>query len=996
MNAGCPRCGGADSTGRTCGCCIGVEVVTPRIIYNRPGLPVLGWRVAEYADLLETMSSRISQVWVDVETGAADPHGRGLLQRVFPLRGLLTRSADDPTMALLDAWAVLGDVLTFYSERIANEGFLSTATELRSVVWLARLVGYRRRPGVAASAYLAFTADAAWTGADPLRIPAGARVQSLPQPNQVPLPFETDADLQARPEWNTLLPRKARPAFLPQSTAADVTALDFQGTDTNLTANAALLLVYGDAARQQVLRFVATVVPDFVLGQTRANLVGGPSAVRPMTAPVDLDRLVQELERRPSIPPASPAQLSLTPAQTFGPGSPATDALTLAFHPLAARSLFTARANAQAASLPDLQIILAFRVKAAVYANTAPPVLKTQHDGSVVVDHEWPLVETTVGAPGVTLARGQKPPLNVLDMDTTYDAIVPDRWVVVRRPFKTASRGRPSPLSQLITRVTEVQTVNRTDYNFPSRVTRLILRDDWLDADDQELSAVRSTTVYAAPDPLTLADQPIDDPVCRGELELDRQVNGLQPGRRLIISGERASAGGDPGADTFNVPGVPVTEILMLSGVRNDTLYVAGGKVVPPSALAPGQAAERLPGDRIHTFLQLANDLAFCYRRDTVKIFANVARATHGETRSEAMGSGDGAKPFQSFTLQNAPLTYTAAATSSGIASSLHITVNDTIWQEADNPLDLGAADRAYTTNADAGNKTSATFGDGRHGARLPTGIENVRALYRSGIGQSGNVRPNQLTQLVTNVNGLRSVTNPQEASGGADPEGTDSTRSRAPLAVTSLDRLVATQDYADFSRVFAGIAKASAGRLPTPHGQVVQVTIAGENDIPIEPTSDLFRSLLAALENFGDPWLPVKLVRRELLLLVISARVGIDPDHLWDNVRPQLQAALWSHFGFARRQLAQDAYAADAVACMQAVPGVTLVDLDLFAVIAESTPPSALANLGRALSGAQDRIIALPDRLGPRDPLSTLPAQLIVLSADIPTTLLLTEVTYG
>jgi predicted phage baseplate assembly protein len=939
------------------------------------------------------MSSRISQVWEDLETGAADPYGRMLLKRVFPLRALLTRSTDDPTMALLDAWSVLGDVLTFYTERIANEGFLRTATELRSVIWLARLVGYRRRPGVAASTYLAFTADAAWTGADPLHIPAGARVQSMPQPNRPPAPFETDADLLARPEWNTLTPRQMRPAWLPQEVAANAAALDFQGTDTNLATNTGLLLVYGDAAKHQVLRFVASVVPDYALGRTHANLVGAPQSAHLVTAPVDLDKLVVELERRPSIPPASPAQLAQTQAQTFGPGSAATDALMLAFHPFAARTFFTARANAQAAPLPDLQSILAFRVKAGIYANNAPPVLKTQEDGSVVFDGEWDLVETTSNVAGIR-RRGQRSTLNVLDLDTTYDGILPQSWVVVLRPFKNAPNGRPSPLRQVITRVTDVLTINRTDYNFPARVTRLILRDSWLDMSDTKLSDVRSTVVYAAPDLLALADQQIDDPVCGTEIELDRQVDGLQPGRLLIISGERAPS--NSASDAFDVPGVLETEILMLSSVRQDTLYVAGGKVVPPSEVPSGQTAEALPSDRIHTFLQLASRTAYFYRRSTVKIFGNVAHATHGEARSEVMGSGEATKSFQSFTLQNAPLTYTAAATPTGVASSLRVTVNNVIWHEADNPLALGSGDRGYTTDADAADKSSATFGDGNHGARLPTGIENLRALYRSGIGQAGNVLANQLTQLVTNVNGLRSVTNPQQASGGADPEGTESTRSRAPLAVAALDRLVATQDYADFAQVFAGIAKASAGRLPTPHGQLVQVTVAGENDIPIEPTSDVFRNLLAALEDYGDPWLPVKLVRRELLLLVISARIGIDADHRWEDMEPQLQAAAWTRFGFAQRQLAQDAYAADAVACLQAVPGVTLVDLDLFAVVPESTPPSALATFGQTLSGAQDRITALPDRVDPSDPLASLPAQLIVLSADIPTTLILTEVTDG
>ena len=60
---------------------------------------------------------------------------------------------------MLDAWAAVADVLTFYQERIANEGYLRTATERRSVLELARLVGYQPRPGVASSVYLAYTLD---------------------------------------------------------------------------------------------------------------------------------------------------------------------------------------------------------------------------------------------------------------------------------------------------------------------------------------------------------------------------------------------------------------------------------------------------------------------------------------------------------------------------------------------------------------------------------------------------------------------------------------------------------------------------------------------------------------------------------------------------------------------------------------------------------------------------------------------------------------------
>ena len=56
-------------------------------------------------------------------------------------------SDDDLAIALLDAWATVADVLTFYQERIANEGFLRTATERRSVLELARAIGYELEPG---------------------------------------------------------------------------------------------------------------------------------------------------------------------------------------------------------------------------------------------------------------------------------------------------------------------------------------------------------------------------------------------------------------------------------------------------------------------------------------------------------------------------------------------------------------------------------------------------------------------------------------------------------------------------------------------------------------------------------------------------------------------------------------------------------------------------------------------------------------------------------
>ena len=154
-----------------CGCCEGVEILTPLATVNRPGLPALSYRIGTHATFLETMKARLSTLFLEKEIN-------GKQEKVYPLQKLTSREADDPAIALLDAWATVGDVLTFYQERIANEGYLRTATERRSVLELARLVGYQPRPGVASNVYLAYTIDPNYK--EETVIPVGSRSQSVP------------------------------------------------------------------------------------------------------------------------------------------------------------------------------------------------------------------------------------------------------------------------------------------------------------------------------------------------------------------------------------------------------------------------------------------------------------------------------------------------------------------------------------------------------------------------------------------------------------------------------------------------------------------------------------------------------------------------------------------------------------------------------------------------------------------------------------------------
>src|SRR5262249_23170743 len=538
--------------------------------------------------------------------------------------------------------------------------------------------------------------------------------------------------------------------------------------------------------------------------------------------------------------------------------------------------------------------------------------------------------------------------LTVVALDAVYDRITPGSLVAIDLPLLD-SAGR---------RIVEIQTVSQTQpttlevVSMATKVSVLTLENVWLDSTESNQldstesnqidspSFLRGTTVYAQSEELQLAEEPIDDPICgsndasdpNGLIELDRLYSGLQAGRWLIVSGERTDIEvPDPDNPTQTTPvtGVKSSELVMLAEVvqkvpEADQVGQTGGGYYgygPPPVL----------GEKIHTFIRLAKKLEFCYKRDTVTIYGNVVKATHGETRNEVLGGGDATNPFQSFTLRQPPLTYVASPTPAGAESTLKVFVNDVQWHESDTLAELTPADRKFITRADDEGKTTGVFGNGEHGARLPTGAENIRAIYRNGIGKAGNVKAGQISLLMTRPLGVKEVINPLRASGGADKEGRDLARKNAPLTVTALDRLVSIEDYGDFARTFAGIGKSVDARFSDGRRELVHVTIAGADDIPIDESSDLFRNLTRALRRFGDPFQPFKVEMRELIFLIISARIRILPDYQWEPVVTNIRRKLLETFSFERRELGQDALLSEAISAMQSAPGVAYVDVDVF-----------------------------------------------------------------
>jgi hypothetical protein len=98
----------------------------------------------------------------------------------------------DLGLQVLEWWAYLADVLSFYNERYANESYLGTATEPGNIANLAALLGYQPSPGIAAAGTLA-AINSARQSAEPLVLPAGMSVSSTASPGVPSQVFEVDS-----------------------------------------------------------------------------------------------------------------------------------------------------------------------------------------------------------------------------------------------------------------------------------------------------------------------------------------------------------------------------------------------------------------------------------------------------------------------------------------------------------------------------------------------------------------------------------------------------------------------------------------------------------------------------------------------------------------------------------------------------------------------------------------------------------------------------------
>jgi predicted phage baseplate assembly protein len=308
-------------------------------------------------------------------------------------------------------------------------------------------------------------------------------------------------------------------------------------------------------------------------------------------------------------------------------------------------------------------------------------------------------------------------------------------------------------------------------------------------------------------------------------------------------------------------------------------------------------------------------------------VYGNAARATHGETVTQVLGSGDARIPFATFGLQRMPLTFVPADDPRGTASTLEVRVDDVRWREVPTTAIAGTADRVFQTRDEPGGGLSVVFGDGERGARPATSSNNVRATYRTGIGAGGNVRRDTLSQPLDRPLGLKGVTNPEPATGGVDPEPEPHARRAIPIPARTLGRTVSLRDYADFALAYSGIGKAESVVLALPGGPAIVVSVA--DDAGAAPPVSTLDRLAGELRRQGDPLARVFVRPCRPALFRIALKVKVDSDRERDLVFAAVETALRDRYGPVARDLGGAVPRSQVVAVAASVVGVVAVDLD-------------------------------------------------------------------
>ncbi len=326
-------------------------------------------------------------------------------------------------------------------------------------------------------------------------------------------------------------------------------------------------------------------------------------------------------------------------------------------------------------------------------------------------------------------------------------------------------------------------------------------------------------------------------------------------------------------------------------------------------------------------------------------VCANLVEADQGKTLAEvALGNGDARQTFQTFKLPKSPLTYLldAGATPPEVPQ-LTVTVNDEPWTWVPSLFNYGPKDKVFITREDESGTSYVQFGDGRTGARLPSGLKNVKAVYRQGVGASGDQQEGAKAKAGTSLKGLDKIHFSGPAQLGAQAEEGGHAKESAPGKLQTLGRMVSLKDYEVEVLSISGVLKARAAWALENNVALIKLWVLLKTDA-YDKLSDI-RTLADTYDKKrGLNRYPLKVEPGWLQYVRIYAVVTVPKGTNQDKLSVEIKTALGvtgeedngidnpkGLFGIKARGFGQDGYANNLLAVIQDVKPVVQVELKSF-----------------------------------------------------------------
>ena len=880
----------------------------PQSTRNLSGLPAINYRVGDFTSfryqLLEPLPG-------ETELTAWRPGASG-----------------DLAMQMVEWWAYLADILTFYNERIANEAYLDTAALPESVNHLVQLLGYRPKPALGSKGQLAalLTPSARL----PLTIPAGLQIQSKPGPGEQPQVFQVDQPTTiGAPD---MVVADVQPTNLPLFAEPGASTVWLAGKVTGIKPGDRLLLINAQAITAQTLvdyawiKVTSTTPATDPLGaaitQLAFSVVYG-DIVASMTvgrvtsyAQAGAYVLLKSQQSAPLWPYANAQPITNTKADLAqitrglvagglflvdladGAAAAATKGATDAASTLllAAELAVSAVGTAEAFGGGFFGFGFGFfELAADAMAELANAATAASQDSvaAAATAAESALRAGNLGDAAATAQSGVAAAQTLLD-DATADlhGLVPTAGIVSSYAEvvwyangPTATQPPGSPVTPIAIPLTEISFANTPLPGplWPFVAAQVTVRWGWLPVGQLVGVTTPASYLYSNGGETLAADPSSANPM---------------PAATTPLPVLLEDAAGDAAASTLTSSGAPAIASL-------GTLSPA-----PASGLA-----------------------------SPIDIFFNLVGVSRGKTvPSETLGSGNPVVAGQDFTLAQSPVTYffdPASVSGPNFTSTVEVSVNGVAWQEVQSFYGQAANAQVFVLREDDQGQTHVSFGDGSNGALLPTGTNNIVATYRYGGGAAAP-DPETLTVVLTPTPGLKGVRNPLAPTGGADADQPAQLRSLAPQSVLTFNRAVSLDDYAAIALTASGVTQAAASYAFDPASQrpAVVLWIAGD--------SDATAAAAAALAGTGMPGQRVIYETAVGVTSILSLTYVRDPRYADSAVQAGLMTALADPvvglFAPANVGIGEPFYQSQIAAACLAVPGVLAIqnvslgaDPDLF-----------------------------------------------------------------